>query len=87
MLLKISSLADGSRSVPLLGNIVPHLQALTNFVSNTLPKPVLVGLVYRLTVLQLASRILPAIGADSWEYEGAMDGAETRPVYCSLWYR
>ena len=48
-----------------------------NFVSNTLPKPVLFALVYRLLVLHLASRILPNIGADSWEDEGDVDG---RPV-------
>ena len=35
-----------------------------NFVANTLPKPVLFALAYRLTVLHLASFILPTIGAD-----------------------
>ncbi|EIN13802.1 hypothetical protein PUNSTDRAFT_109977 [Punctularia strigosozonata HHB-11173 SS5] len=69
-----------SSYAPLLGNIIPHLQTLTNFVSNTLPKPVLIALVYRLTVFHFASHILPAIGADSWDYEGAMDDADTRPT-------
>jgi hypothetical protein len=56
-------------SAPLLPNILPHLQALVNFVTNTLPKPVLVALLYRLGILHLASRILPTIGADDWETE------------------
>jgi hypothetical protein len=68
-------------SAPLLPNIVPHLQTLVNFVTNTLPKPVLFALLYRLTVLHLASRILPKIGADSWEAEdGVDDGWDGRPV-------
>lgn len=59
-------------SLPLLPNLVPHLQTLLNFVINTLPKPVLIALCYRLAILQGASRILPTIGVDSWEvdYDG-----------------
>ncbi len=72
---------DFRDSVPLLPNLIPHLQTLLNFVTNTLPKPVLVALLYRLTVLQLASRILPGIGADSWDDEDGVDnGWEDRPV-------
>jgi len=56
-------------SASLLPNILPRLQALVNFVTNTLPKPVLVALLYRLGILHLASRILPTIGVDSWETE------------------
>lgn len=55
-----------------------------NFVTNTLPKPVLVALLYRLSILHLASRILPTIGADSWESEdGVDDGWDGRPVNTS----
>lgn len=61
-------------SAPLLSNILPHLQTLLNFIVNTLPKPVLVALCYRLIVLHFASRILPTIGANSW------DDREDRPV-------
>ncbi|OBZ79864.1 Uncharacterized protein C23C11.01 [Grifola frondosa] len=57
----------------LLSNILPHLQTLVNFVSNTLPKPVLFALLYRLLVLHFASQILPTIGADSWESESGVD--------------
>ncbi|KZT02642.1 uncharacterized protein LAESUDRAFT_661272 [Laetiporus sulphureus 93-53] len=66
---------------PLLSNILPHLQTLVNFVTNTLPTPVLVALGYRLIVLHFASQILPTIGADSWEDECGVDGGwEERPT-------
>uniref|UniRef100_A0A0W0F5V0 Ice2 family protein n=1 Tax=Moniliophthora roreri TaxID=221103 RepID=A0A0W0F5V0_MONRR len=68
-------------SVPLLPNVMPHFQALMNFVTNTLPKPVLIALLYRLTIMHLASRILPNIGADSWGSEDGVDnGWEDRPT-------
>jgi hypothetical protein len=52
-----------------------------NFVLNTLPKPVLIALLYRLSILQLASRILPTIGADSWASdEGVHNGWDDRPA-------
>jgi len=71
----------GSPYVPLIPNILPHFQALVNFVTNTLPKPVLAALLYRLTILQLASRILPTIGADSWDSEEGVDnGWDDRPT-------
>lgn len=70
-----------SSYAPLLPNILPHFQTLLNFVINTLPKPVLIALLYRLTILQLASRILPTIGADSWESEEGVDnGWDDRPT-------
>jgi hypothetical protein len=56
-----------------------------NFVTNTLPKPVLVALLYRLAILHLASHILPTIGADSWESEdGVDDGWDGRPVHITV---
>lgn len=70
-----------SLSAPLLSNILPHLQTLVNFITNTLPKPVLVALLYRLSILQVASRILPTIGVDNWESDqGEDDGWDDRPV-------
>ncbi|KAG6912002.1 hypothetical protein DXG01_000250 [Tephrocybe rancida] len=77
------SLTDPASSyAPLLPNILPHFRALLNFVINTLPKPVLLALLYRLAILHLASRILPTIGADSWESEdGVHDGWEDRPIW------
>ncbi|TRM60198.1 hypothetical protein BD626DRAFT_137113 [Schizophyllum amplum] len=58
-----------------------YFDALINFVMNTLPKPVLIALLYRLTILHLASRILPTIGADSWEsVEGVDEGWDGRPT-------
>ncbi|ELU41811.1 vesicular-fusion protein SEC17 [Rhizoctonia solani AG-1 IA] len=52
-----------------------------NFIRHTLPKPLLVSLFYRLSVLHLASRILPLIGGDSWAGEaGVDDGWDERPA-------
>ncbi|CAL1695678.1 unnamed protein product [Somion occarium] len=66
---------------PLLENILPHLQTLVTFITNTLPKPVLVALLYRLLVIHFASRVLPTIGADSWDNEpGVDDGWDARPT-------
>lgn len=68
-------------SAPLLPNILPHFQTLLNFVINTLPKPVLIALLYRLAILHLASRILPTIGTDSWESgEEVTNSWNDRPV-------
>ncbi|KAF9270112.1 hypothetical protein L218DRAFT_952306 [Marasmius fiardii PR-910] len=76
-----SFLDPASAYMPLLPNVLPHFEALLNFVTNTLPKPVLIALLYRLTILHFASRILPNIGADSWEKEdGVDDGWEGRPT-------
>jgi len=64
-----------------LPNILPHIQTLLNFIVNTLPKPVLFALLYRLAILHFASRVLPTIGADSWESEsGVHHGWEDRPT-------
>ena len=53
--------------------------------TNTLPKPVLAALVYRLTILLGAARVLPSIGADSWEADyGVDDGWDGRPVSTEL---
>jgi len=67
-------------SAPLLPNILPHFQTLLNFVINTLPKPVLIALLYRLTILHLASRILPTIGANNWESGEEVNSWNDRPV-------
>ncbi|KAJ7103576.1 hypothetical protein B0H15DRAFT_919307 [Mycena belliarum] len=72
---------SASSYAPLLPNILPHFEALFNFIRHTLPKPVLFALSYRLTVLQLASRILPTIGADSFDDTyGVDDTWEDRPT-------
>ncbi|KAF7306886.1 hypothetical protein MIND_00481000 [Mycena indigotica] len=66
---------------PLLPNILPHFEALFNFIRHTLPKPVSFALVYRLAVLHLASRILPQIGADSFDDDYGVDVTwEDRPA-------
>lgn len=65
-------------SVPLIGNLKPHFDVLQNFVTNTLPKPLLITLVYRLSILQYASRILPTIGTDNWDSDNGTE--EDRPT-------
>jgi len=76
------SFSDSASSyAPLLSNIMPHLQTLVNFVTNTLPKPVLVALVYRLAILLGAARVLPSIGVDSWEADYGIDeSGDGRPI-------
>ncbi|KAJ8702536.1 hypothetical protein PTI98_001243 [Pleurotus ostreatus] len=77
-----ASFSDPASSyAPLLPNILAHFQALLNFVTNTLPKPVLAALLYRLAILHLASRILPTIGGDSWESDEGVDSRwDDRPT-------
>ncbi|KIK94080.1 hypothetical protein PAXRUDRAFT_143672 [Paxillus rubicundulus Ve08.2h10] len=77
-----TSFSDPASSyAPLLFNILPHLQTLINFITNNLPKPVLVALFYRLSIIQFASRILPTIGADVWESDDPVsDGWGDRPT-------
>lgn len=72
-------------SAPLLSNILPHLQTLLNFITNTLPRPVLVALLYRLIVLHFASRILPTIGADAWDEPDEDEIWAGRPVSLKSW--
>jgi len=77
------SLSDSIvKSAPLLSNILPHLDALVNFIRNTLPKPVLWALLYRLAIMHFASYILPTIGADAWETDSGVDNVweEGRPT-------
>ncbi|TFK30311.1 hypothetical protein FA15DRAFT_965 [Coprinopsis marcescibilis] len=76
------SFSDPASSyAPLLPNLVPHLQTLLNFVINTLPKPVLIALLYRLTILHSASRILPTIGRGQWESDDDGDDEwDSRPT-------
>jgi hypothetical protein len=82
-----SDLYESKCSLPLIGNLKPHFEALQNFVTNTLPKPVLITLFYRLTILHVASRILPTIGADSWESESGVDNRwDDRPVRSCLFH-
>ncbi|KAH7104123.1 ICE2-domain-containing protein [Auriculariales sp. MPI-PUGE-AT-0066] len=60
--------------VPLLDNVLPHLQTVVSFFTTAIPKPTLIALFYRLTILHFAARILPTIGDDYWDNEGGVDG-------------
>ncbi|KIP11374.1 hypothetical protein PHLGIDRAFT_27869 [Phlebiopsis gigantea 11061_1 CR5-6] len=78
---QFSSWYPAAAHAPLLSNILPHMQTLLNFITNTLPKPVLVALCYRLIVLHFASRILPTIGADPWDPDpDSEDDWDIRPT-------
>lgn len=66
---------------PLLDNILPYLQILVNFITNTLPRPVIVALCFRLGVLQAASRILPTIGADPWDADDNENDARPTALF------
>jgi len=73
------SISDSASSyAPLLENLLPHLQTMANFITNTLPKHVLVSLVYRICILLGAARVLPSIGVDSWD--GDSDDWDGRPT-------
>ncbi|KAH9937004.1 uncharacterized protein B0H18DRAFT_184402 [Fomitopsis serialis] len=76
------SYADPASSyAPLWDNFLPHMQTLVNFITNTLPRPLLIALLYRLAVLHFASQILPTIGADSWDEDAGVDGGwDARPT-------
>ncbi|KAI0082302.1 hypothetical protein K474DRAFT_1703305 [Panus rudis PR-1116 ss-1] len=75
-----ASVDPASSYTPLLGNILPHLQTLVIFITNTLPKPVLIALLYRLIIMHFASRILPTLGQDHWDsVEGDAGDASERP--------
>ncbi|KAF8328228.1 uncharacterized protein EI90DRAFT_3146238 [Cantharellus anzutake] len=78
----------GEHCAPLLSNLLPHLQKLLNFITNTIPKPLLIALMYRLTVLHMASRVLPSIGADPWDDVGGVDSTweGSRPVSFHLFF-
>jgi arginine exporter protein ArgO len=69
-----------------MSDIIPHLETLLNFMINTLPKPILISLLYRLSILQVASSIIPLIGSDGWTSEE--DEAQTpRLAHILLTYR
>ncbi|KAF8632616.1 hypothetical protein AX15_001818 [Amanita polypyramis BW_CC] len=75
------SFSDPASSyAPLLSNLLPHFQTLLNFLINTLPKPVLITLLYRLFILHMASRILPTIGAGNWSEDDLDSTWESTPT-------
>ena len=75
-----------SQSPPLLGNITPHLQNALNFFTHALPRPVLAALIFRLTILHFASRVVAQMTDDRWgDDDSTIEGrpVRIRPTYVS----
>jgi hypothetical protein len=58
--------------------MIPHLQNALSFVTHTLPRPVLAALIFRLTILHFASRVVAQMTDDRWGDDDAT--IEGRPV-------
>jgi len=73
---------------PLLPHMLPYLNTLLTLLTSTIPKTLLFSLVYRLTVLHRASKVIMRITADPWEDD---DSTELRPsrrlAYALMIYR
>lgn len=61
-------------------NLIPHLETMFKFMTQSLPRPLIAALLFRLVILQLASRIVAKMGDDAWEDDDASVGWEGRPV-------
>lgn len=75
----------GSQYAPLVDNLIPHLETMFKFMTQSLPRPLIAALLFRLVILQLASRIVAKMGDDGWENDEGSDGWDGRPVslrYC-----
>lgn len=46
--------------------MIPHLQNALSFFTHTLPRPVLAALIFRLTILHFASRVVARMTDDRW---------------------
>jgi len=64
--------------------MMPHLQNALGFFTHTLPRPVLAALIFRLTILHFASRVVAQMTDDRWGDDDAT--VEGRPVRIPLVY-
>ncbi|KZT57127.1 hypothetical protein CALCODRAFT_483480 [Calocera cornea HHB12733] len=73
---------------PLLPHMLPYLNTLLTLLTSTIPKTLLFSLVYRLTVLHRAGKVLMEITAGPWDDD---DSTEMRPsrrfAYALMIYR
>lgn len=69
----------GSQYTPLVENLIPHLETMFKFMTQSLPRPLIAALLFRLVILHLASRIVAKMGDDGWEDDDASVGWEGRP--------
>ncbi|KAG8757957.1 hypothetical protein FRC14_001082 [Serendipita sp. 396] len=69
----------GGQYGPLVENLVPHLETMFKFITQSLPRPLIAALIFRLTILQIASQIVAKMGDDGWEDDDVGLGWESRP--------
>jgi len=69
---------------PLLGNMIPHLQNALGFFTHTLPRPVLAALIFRLTILHFASRVVARMTDDRWGDDDATGEGRTSSSLTTL---
>jgi hypothetical protein len=67
-------------STPLLDNLIPHLETMVKFLTQSLPRPLIAALLFRLVILHLASRIVASMGDDPWDDDDGSVGWENKPV-------
>ena len=68
--------------------MIPHLQNALSFVTHTLPRPVLAALIFRLTILHFASRVVAKMTDDRWGDDDAIGEGRTvrtRPTLYAGW--
>ena len=56
------------------------METMFKFITQALPRPLIAALLFRLAILQMASRIVAKMGDDGWEEDDASVGWEGRPV-------
>jgi len=69
----------GSQYTPLVENLIPHLETMFKFMTQSLPRPLIAALLFRLVILHLASRIVAKMGDDGWDDDDTSVGWEGRP--------
>ncbi|KAG8817570.1 hypothetical protein FRC17_011170 [Serendipita sp. 399] len=69
----------GGQYGPLVENLIPHLETMFKFITQSLPRPLIAALVFRLTILQMASGIVAKMGDEGWDDDDPSLGWEGRP--------
>lgn len=69
----------GSQYSPLVENLIPHLETMFKFMTQSLPRPLIAALLFRLVILHRASRIVAKMSDDGWDEDDGAAGWEGRP--------
>jgi len=72
---------------PLLPHMLPYLNTLLTLLTSTIPKTLLFSLVYRISVLHRASKVLMKITAGPWEDDDSEMRPSRRVAYALMIYR